>query len=149
VTTCWGASPPEIPLPQVRTRRLLAILAAGGSTGEENGDVAATAILRFANGGALELPLRLDRDVFEYWTPLRRKWPPRSRIFAGSADDPDVLVWTVLRVHPRGRAVESLQLVGNGQGTLGVTLFALSVEQVTAPSSPGGGREAGRRGLGR
>jgi hypothetical protein len=130
VTTCQGAEPPEIPLPPVRSRRLVAVFAAGGSNGAGRNNVAATAVVRFGNGGALEIPLRLDREVFEYWTSLRRTWPPKHRILAGSADDPDVLVWTVLKVHSQGRFVKSLQLTGSGHDTLGVTLLALSVEPI-------------------
>lgn len=130
VTTCQGAEPPEIPLPPVRSRRLIAVFAAGGSDRAVDGDVAATAVVGFANGGELEIPLRLGREVFEYRTPLRGNWPPKHRILAGEPADPDVLVWTVLRLHPRGRLVKSLKLAGSGQGSLGVTLFALNVEMV-------------------
>ena len=129
LSTCRGARPRPVPLDGVRATRVHLLVAAGCASGDEPpGTVASRLVLRHANETTQTVPLRLDREVFEYRRELRGRWPPRHRIYAGTAEDADVLVRLTIPVTRPSVPLSELALQPASGTDLGVVVLAATVE---------------------
>jgi hypothetical protein len=126
-TTCGTGAVGPIRVPSLRCRRLHAVLAAAHTAGPP----AAVASWRVKHrGGATEeLPIFLDRDVWDYDPSRRAVSVNPFLVYQQGTRDEDVLVKPWFRIWNVTDPVVSIDLVNAAiPGEAGVTLLALTLE---------------------
>lgn len=127
ITTCHGARPGEVEGPGVRVSELHAVLAAGVTDGRSDEPVVASLVLAYADGSEESLPIRLNRDAFEYHPHLRGSPVPESRLYWGLPPDADALVRARFRPSRPGVAVRAVRLVGvDTPSGIGVSVLGMT-----------------------
>jgi hypothetical protein len=125
-----GEPSAEIETPAVVAGHLHALLTAQWSGDLEARTEIAELRVRYADGSAERLPLRLNREVFPYVGSPREHLLPAERIYLGEPDRRDALVRSDLTLSG-GEPVVSVQILDAGTGARTV-LLALTLE---APAS--------------
>jgi hypothetical protein len=105
------------------------------------GTVVATLVLHATDGRRREYPLALDEDLFRFGGTSWRQPRDGAAVYAGVADDPDVLIWTRLPALALSGGAERVELRAESESTTVTLLAATLVERDGVRS----GRAAERR----
>ena len=128
ITTCQGAQPGDIRVPEVPISVIHAILAAGVTNGRTGTPVVANLVLALADGSEESLPIHLNRDVFEYQPALRGSPIPASRLYWGLPQDRDALVRARFRPGRLDCQVRAIRVVNaDAESSMGVTVLAMTL----------------------
>ena len=132
LTTCLGAGPAIIPLPELRSSRIYALVVAG-LTQKQPGEHLPLAQFEIVYQDGVVEPhrLKLNEDVWEYFPEKRGNPIAPDRVYLGNPADPDALVQVTIIVGRPGTAIREIRIRNsNACSMAGITILALTLKLI-------------------